>query len=198
MLSLGVPNSWTIKSSCWISEAPGRRGLWARSSAKMQPTALHEENRHLFMKNNTPLGSCYRCFWDINVSLNRCVTKDRWHGRRSTTYDFKAKDNRFFVVQPLLTLMCHSSQKWSFLFNWKVCLLSKMLQFFPPSAEPLSLSYWPCLHSLSAWWPYIYIVVLESLWTLYNFLYFCINITQKIIKFSHKLWKLTKRTQSNN
>lgn len=40
MFSLGVPNSWTIRSTCWISEVPGSKGLWASSSARMQPTAL--------------------------------------------------------------------------------------------------------------------------------------------------------------
>lgn len=40
MFSLGVPSSCTIRSTCWISELPGSRGLWASSSARMQPTAL--------------------------------------------------------------------------------------------------------------------------------------------------------------
>ena len=40
MFSLGVPSSCTIRSTWWISEVPGRRGLWASSSARMQPTAL--------------------------------------------------------------------------------------------------------------------------------------------------------------
>ena len=39
MFSLGVPSSCTIRSTWWISEVPGRRGLWASSSARMQPTA---------------------------------------------------------------------------------------------------------------------------------------------------------------
>lgn len=40
MFSLGVPSSCTIRSTCWISEVPGSRGLWASSSARMHPTAL--------------------------------------------------------------------------------------------------------------------------------------------------------------
>lgn len=43
MFSLGVPSSWTIRSTCWISEVPGNRGLWASNSAKMQPTALQSK-----------------------------------------------------------------------------------------------------------------------------------------------------------
>lgn len=45
MFSLGVPSSWTMRSTCWISELPGSRGLWASSSATMQPTALRR-NTH--------------------------------------------------------------------------------------------------------------------------------------------------------
>lgn len=40
MFSLGVPSSCTIRSTWWISEVPGRRGLWASSSARTQPMAL--------------------------------------------------------------------------------------------------------------------------------------------------------------
>lgn len=40
MFSLGVPSSCTIRSTWWISDVPGRRGLWASSSARMQPMAL--------------------------------------------------------------------------------------------------------------------------------------------------------------
>lgn len=46
MFSLGVPSSWTIRSTCWISEVPGSKGLWASSSARMQPTAL-KSKRHI-------------------------------------------------------------------------------------------------------------------------------------------------------
>lgn len=41
MVSLGVPRSWIIRSICWISDEPGNKGLWASSSARIQPTALH-------------------------------------------------------------------------------------------------------------------------------------------------------------
>lgn len=40
MFSLGVPSSCTIRSTWWISDVPGRRGLWASSSARTQPMAL--------------------------------------------------------------------------------------------------------------------------------------------------------------
>lgn len=43
MFSLGVPSSCTIRSIWWISELPGSSGLWASSSARMQPTALGRE-----------------------------------------------------------------------------------------------------------------------------------------------------------
>lgn len=42
MFSLGVPRSCTIRSIWWISEVPGSSGLWASSSARMQPTALQD------------------------------------------------------------------------------------------------------------------------------------------------------------
>lgn len=40
MFSLGVPSNCTIRSTWWISDVPGRRGLWASSSARTQPMAL--------------------------------------------------------------------------------------------------------------------------------------------------------------
>lgn len=45
MFSLGVPSSWTIRSTCWISDVPGSKGLWASSSARMQPTALKSKRQ---------------------------------------------------------------------------------------------------------------------------------------------------------
>lgn len=45
MFSLGVPRSCTMRSIWWISEVPGSSGLWASSSARMQPTALRSRQR---------------------------------------------------------------------------------------------------------------------------------------------------------